>query len=280
MTTLTIVVPCHNEEAVLPETGRQLLSLLDSLHEQGKVSADSRVAFIDDGSRDATWNLIEEFVAREPRFHGIKLSRNYGHQNALLAGLMTVEGDVVISVDADFQGDLSVIGNTIDAYDEGADIVYGVRSSSNTDTPFKRLSAYCITSCSTGWAWTWVFNHADCRLLSRPALDALKEYTEVNLFLRGLLPTLDFQSSIVSYERHERYAGDSKYPLHKMLGLAIDGVTSFSAFPLRLIAGLGVIVLMATVNLGVLDASVHRQLHSWLSLIGIIHVSAGRYPAV
>jgi glycosyltransferase involved in cell wall biosynthesis len=251
MTTLTIVVPCHNEAAVLPEISRQLLSLLDNLHEQGKISADSRVAFVDDGSRDDTWNLIEEFSAREPRLQGTKLSRNYGHQNALLAGLMTVEGDVVVSIDADLQDDLSVIGKMIDAHEEGADIVYGVRSARDVDTPFKRLSAVMYYKLLNWMGVDVVFNHADYRLLSRRALEALKEYSEVNLFLRGLVPTLGFQSSIVSYERHGRYAGESKYPLHKMLGLAIDGVTSFSAFPLRLIAGLGVIVFLASMGLSI-----------------------------
>jgi glycosyltransferase involved in cell wall biosynthesis len=249
MTTLTIVVPCHNEEAVLPETGSRLLELLDSLHDQGRVASDSRVVFVDDGSRDSTWTLIEDLAASEPRIRGIKLSRNYGHQNALLAGLMTVEGDAVISVDADLQDDLSVIGNMVMAHDEGVDIVYGVRSTRDVDTFFKRMSAVMYYKLLKWMGVDVVFNHADYRLMSRRALEALKEYSEVNLFLRGLVPTLGFPSSVVSYERHERFAGESKYPLRKMLGLALDGVTSFSAFPLRLIAGLGVIVFLISMGL-------------------------------
>lgn len=251
MITLTIVVPCHNEEAVLPETSKRLLALLGSLHEQGRVAAASQVVFVDDGSRDSTWTLIEALAASEPQIRGIKLSRNYGHQNALLAGLMTVEGDVVISVDADLQDDLSVIGNMISAHDEGVDIVYGVRSTRDVDSLFKRLSAVMYYKLLNWMGVDVVFNHADYRLMSRRSLEALKEYSEVNLFLRGLVPTLGFPSSIVSYERHERFAGESKYPLHKMLGLAIDGVTSFSAFPLRLIAGLGVLVFLVSMGFSV-----------------------------
>jgi glycosyltransferase involved in cell wall biosynthesis len=249
MTTLTIVVPCHNEEAVLPETGRQLLLLLDTLHVSGKVSGDSRVVFVDDGSRDSTWSLVEDFAARNSKIQGIKLSRSYGHQNALLAGLMTVEGDVVVSVDADLQDDLSVIENMIDAHEEGADIVYGVRSARDVDTPFKRLSAVMYYKLLNRMGVDVVFNHADYRLLSRRALEALKDYSEVNLFLRGIVPTLGFKSAIVSYVRNERFAGESKYPLHKMLGLAIDGVTSFSAFPLHLIAALGLVMFLASLAL-------------------------------
>ena len=251
MITLTIVVPCHNEEAVLPETSKRLLALLGSLHEQGRVAAASQVVFVDDGSRDSTWTLIEALAASEPQIRGIKLSRNYGHQNALLAGLMTVEGDVVISVDADLQDDLSVIGNMISAHDEGVDIVYGVRSTRDVDSFFKRLSAVMYYKLLNWMGVDVVFNHADYRLMSRRSLEALKEYSEVNLFLRGLVPTLGFPSSIVSYERHERFAGESKYPLHKMLGLAIDGMTSFSAFPLRLIAGLGVFVFLVSMGFSV-----------------------------
>ena len=251
MTTLTIVVPCHNEEAVLPETSQRLLTLLGALHEQGKVAADSHVVFVDDGSHDSTWTLIEDLAAREPRIRGLKLSRNYGHQNALLAGLMTVEGDAVISVDADLQDDLSVIEEMVSTYDKGTDIVYGVRSTRDVDSLFKRLSAVMYYKLLNWMGVDVVFNHADYRLLSRRSLEALKEYSEVNLFLRGLIPTLGFPSSIVSYERHERFAGESKYPLHKMLGLAIDGVTSFSAFPLRLIAGLGVFVFLISMGFSV-----------------------------
>ena len=249
MTTLTIVVPCHNEEAVLPETGRQLLLLLDTLHVSGKVSGDSRVVFVDDGSRDSTWSLVEDLAARNSKIQGIKLTRSYGHQNALLAGLMTVEGDVVVSVDADLQDELSVIENMIDAHEEGADIVYGVRSARDVDTLFKRLSAVMYYKLLNWMGVDVVFNHADYRLLSRRAVEALKDYSEVNVFLRGIVPTLGFKSAIVRYVRNERFAGESKYPLHKMLGLAIDGITSFSAFPLHLIAALGVVMFLASLAL-------------------------------
>ena len=249
MTRLTIVVPCHNEEAVLPESSKRLDALLGTLQEQDRISDGSQVVFVDDGSRDSTWALIEELAAANPRLRGIKLSRNYGHQSALLAGLMNVEGDVVISVDADLQDDLSVIADMITSNEEGADVVYGVRSARDTDTFFKRMSATLYYKLLNRMGVDVVFNHADYRLLSRRALEALKDYSEVNLFLRGIVPTLGFKSAIVSYVRNERFAGESKYPLHKMLGLAIDGITSFSAFPLHLIAALGLVMFLVSLAL-------------------------------
>jgi len=244
MTTLTIVVPCYNEEEVLPETNKRLLKLLDHLQEQEKISTDSRIYFVDDGSNDLTWTLVEEHAVKDSRIHGIKLSRNQGHQNALLAGLLTVDGDVVVSIDADLQDDISVIEKMVDAYHKGNDVVYGVRKERDTDTVFKRGTAEFYYTLLKWMGVSVVFNHADYRLMSRRSLEALKEYNEVNLFLRGVIPTIGFPSSVVAYDRSERFAGESKYPLSKMLALAIDGITSFSALPLRMIAGLGIIIFL------------------------------------
>lgn len=243
MTTLTIVVPCYNEEGVLPETNLRLLSLLNRLKCQGKVS-DSHIYFVDDGSSDRTWALIEGQAALDPRIRGIKLSRNRGHQNALLAGLLTVDGDVVVSLDADLQDDISVIEKMIDAYHDGKDVVYGVRKKREADTVFKRSTAEIYYKLLKLMGVDLVFNHADYRLMSRRSLDALKEYKEVNLFLRGVIPTIGFPSSTVTYDRSERFAGESKYPLRKMLALSVDGITSFSALPLRMVAGLGIIIFL------------------------------------
>lgn len=246
MTAITIVVPCYNEEEALPETSKRLLSLLDKLQQQSRITADSRISFIDDGSDDHTWELIEKLAGDNPQIHGIKLTRNMGHQNALLAGLLTVEGDVVISIDADLQDDINIIEEMIDAFHEGKDIVYGVRRDRNVDGLFKRYTAQAYYKLLKLLGINIVFNHADYRLMSRRALDALKEYKEVNLFLRGVIPTIGYPSKVLAYDRSRRFAGKSKYPLHKMLALAIDGITSFSAIPLRLIAGLGVLVFLVS----------------------------------
>ena len=242
MTTLSIVVPCYNEEQVLPETAARLTATLDALRAKGKIDPGSRLIFIDDGSRDATWSLIEQQSALHAHITGIKLSRNRGHQNALLAGLFLADGDAVISIDADLQDDLAAIEQMLDAHLGGADIVYGVRKRRDTDTRFKRVSAEAYYRLLAGMGVQIVFNHADYRLLSRRAIEALKHYGESNLFLRGIIPQLGFPSAIVYYDRNERYAGTSKYPLVKMLALAWQGITSFSAMPLRLLIGLGVLL--------------------------------------
>ncbi|PWV58718.1 glycosyltransferase family 2 protein [Plasticicumulans acidivorans] len=239
---LGIVVPCYNEEAVLPETVQRLLALLDRLNAAQLISADSQLYFVDDGSRDATWKLIEQFAATDARVHGVKLSRNRGHQNALLAGLFSARGDALVSIDADLQDDVETIEQMVRKHLNGADIVYGVRSSRASDTAFKRSSAEAYYRLLELLGVEIVYNHADYRLLSRRALEALGGFNEVNLFLRGIIPLLGFQTATVEYIREERFAGESKYPLRRMLGLAIEGVTSFSVTPLRLITGLGLII--------------------------------------
>ena len=238
MIRLGVVVPCYNEEAVLPETINRLAALLADLVARGKIGADSAVTYVDDGSRDATWGIIEA-AAREGRAKGVRLSRNRGHQNALLAGLETAVGDAIVTVDADLQDDLAVIERMIDLHAGGADIVYGVRESRASDTAFKRMTAELYYRVLGRLGVQVVFNHADYRLMNRRALDALSAFGEVNLFLRGIIPQLGFSSATVPYARSGRFAGESKYPLRKMLALAAHGVTSFSIAPLRMIAGLG-----------------------------------------
>lgn len=250
MIKLAIVVPCYNEEQVLPETTRRLSELLQRLADSGKVSDSSRIYFVDDGSRDQTWPLIEQLAQANPLIKGIKLSRNRGHQNALLSGLMNAEGDVVISVDADLQDDLDAIVEMLNAHSQGSDVVYGVRSRRDTDTFFKRFTAQAYYKLLQIMGVDVVFDHADYRLLSRRAIEALQGYEETNLFLRGIIPTLGFKSAKVYYERHERFAGESKYPVHKMLALAIEGITSFSPMPLRMIAAFGIFVTIISAFLG------------------------------
>lgn len=244
-------MPCFNEEAVLPETIRRLALLLDELSVDGTIAVDSAVTFVDDGSRDATWQLIEIASARDPRFGGIKLSHNRGHQSALLAGVLNVAGDVVITIDADLQDDLNCIRQMLQAYKGGAEIVFGVRKRRDTDSFFKRFSAESYYHLLRWIGVKIVFNHADYRLLSRAAIEALKQYPEVNLFLRGIVPELGFKTAMVLYDRAERFAGETKYPLSKMLSLAFEGVTSFSAAPLRMITGFGFLVSIASFLIGI-----------------------------
>lgn len=246
MTLLSIVVPCFNEQEVLPETAKRLLVLIEHLQAQGKIGGNSHVVFVDDGSRDKTWSIIEKLTAAHPAIRGIKLSRNHGHQNALLAGLFSATGDIVVSVDADLQDDLAAIEHMVDAHKGGADVVYGVRKRRDSDTIFKRFSAKCYYRLLEFMGVEIVFNHADYRLLSRRVIEGLKQYGETNLFLRGIIPQLGFPSSVVYYDRAERFAGESKYPLRRMLTFAWEGITSFSAAPLRLITGLGVLISLCT----------------------------------
>lgn len=242
---LYVVVPCYNEEAVLPETTRRLGEKLHAMMAAGSISADSRVLFVDDGSRDRTWELIEQAHAKDELFTGAKLSRNRGHQNALLAGLMTAKdrADMVISMDADLQDDINAMDKFVEEYYAGHDIVYGVRSSRATDTAFKRLTGEGFYKVMRKLGVEIVNNHAEYRLMSRRALEALSKYDERNLFLRGIVPLLGYPAAIVPYERAERFAGETKYPLKKMLSFAIEGITSFSVKPLTFITWLGILIM-------------------------------------
>ena len=242
---LYVVVPCYNEEAVLPETTRRLGEKLHAMMAAGSISADSRVLFVDDGSRDRTWELIEQAHAQDDLFTGAKLSRNRGHQNALLAGLMTAKecADMVISMDADLQDDINAMDKFVEEYYAGHDIVYGVRSSRATDTAFKRLTGEGFYKVMRRLGVEIVNNHAEYRLMSRRALEALSKYDERNLFLRGIVPLLGYPAAIVPYERAERFAGETKYPLKKMLSFAIEGITSFSVKPLTFITWLGILIM-------------------------------------
>lgn len=244
MTALAVITPCYNEQEVLPETCRRMVGLLERLVVAGKIDSSSRIYFVDDGSHDQTWKIIESFVEDNLPVTGIKLSRNRGHQNALLAGLFTAEGDAVISIDADLQDDINAIEEMVDRYLEGCDVVYGVRKRRKTDTMFKRFTAESFYRLIALLGAQTVFNHADYRLMSRRAIEALKEFREVNLFLRGIVPLIGYESAIVYYDRDVRYAGESKYPLRKMIGLALDAVTSFSIVPLRLITLIGFLVFL------------------------------------
>ena len=246
--TLYMVIPCFNEESVLPETSKRLLSKYEKLIADGKISGDSKILFVDDGSTDDTWNLISAYHKMSPLFRGLKLSRNRGHQNALLAGLMTAkeECDMAISMDSDLQDDINSIDEMIDKYLEGCEIVFGVRSSRATDTFFKRFTAEAFYKGMQLLGAEVVFNHADYRLMSKKALDALSEYGEVNLFLRGMVPMLGYKTDIVYYERGERFAGESKYPLKKMVSFALDGVTSLTDRPIKFVLSLGIAVLFAS----------------------------------
>lgn len=244
MTTLYIVVPCYNEEEVLTETSRRLRSKLHDLISEGKIDSKSRICFVDDGSKDSTWEIICEHQGLYPEICGIKLAHNRGHQNALLCGLMTVKPfcDCAVSIDADLQDDINVIDSFLVNYEDGCDIVYGVRDKRDTDTFFKKATAEGFYKFLNLLGVECVYNHADYRLMSRRALDALSQYDEVNLFLRGMVPTIGYKTAKVFYDRSERLAGESKYPLKKMLALAWEGVTSFSVVPLRLICSIGVLI--------------------------------------
>ena len=242
--TLYVVVPCYKEEAVLPETARRLKEKLTALIAQEKIAENSRVLFVNDGSKDRTWEIISELHRNDKMFSGVNLSRNRGHQYALLAGLMTARqfADMVVSMDADLQDDINAMDAMIDAYHKGYDIVYGVRSSRKTDTFFKRFTAEGYYHLLQKMGVDIVFNHADYRLMSRRAMDGLSEFKEENVFLRGIVPQIGFPWTTVEYERAERFAGESKYPLKKMLAFAFDGITSFSLKPMRLILLLGAII--------------------------------------
>ncbi len=242
--TLYIVVPCYNEEEVLPETAKRLKAKLEGLMAAGEVGRGSRILFVNDGSKDATWAGIAALHREDPIFSGVNLTRNRGHQNALLAGLMTAKdrADLVISMDADLQDDIDAVDAMVGKFHEGCDIVYGVRSSRKKDTFFKRFTAEGFYRVMSFLGAETVFNHADYRLMSRRALEGLAEFEEVNLFLRGIVPMIGYTTATVEYERGERFAGESKYPLKKMISFAMEGVTSLSTKPIRYITGLGFLI--------------------------------------
>lgn len=245
---LYMVLPCYNEQEVLPETAKQLKDKYEYLISNNKISKLSRIVFVNDGSKDNTWSIIKSLHEENKLFSGINLSRNRGHQNALLAGLMTVKecADMVISMDADLQDDIGVIDDMIEEYKKGNDIVYGARSKRDTDTFFKRFTAESFYKLTNALGGEVVFNHADCRLMSKRALEGLAMYKEVNLFLRGIVPMIGYPSSIVTYERNERFAGESKYPLKKMLSFAMEGITSLSVKPIRLVTTGGIFVFLVS----------------------------------
>jgi polyisoprenyl-phosphate glycosyltransferase len=244
---LDLVVPCYNEEEALPETHRQLLILLDEMCRSKRIMVGSKIYYVDDGSQDGTWALISQFCRSDDRVAGIRLSRNFGHQSALLAGLFTSTADAVVTIDADLQDDISVIPEMIDHCLAGHEVVYGVRRLRTTDTVFKRNTALMYYALLQRLGVRITHNHADFRLLGRRAIAALKEFTEVNLFLRGIVPMIGFNPSSVFYDRKERTAGYTKYNLGKMLRLALDGITSFSAVPLRFVSFMGMIIFLVSI---------------------------------
>ncbi len=275
-----MVVPCYNEEEVLDETTKQLSDKLQKLIDAGEISEKSRILYVNDGSKDQTWPIICRLHEEYTLVSGLNLSRNRGHQNALLAGLMTVRdyADMVISMDADLQDDVNAVDQMVDRYLEGYDIVYGVRSSRKTDTFFKRFTAQSYYKFIRMMGADVVYNHADYRLMSKRALAGLSEFTEVNLFLRGIVPQIGFKSTCVTYERAERFAGESKYPLKKMLALAFEGITSFSVKPIRMVAQLGALIAVLSV-IGLIWSIVSKltgnSVDGWSSLMASIWLMGG-----
>ena len=251
MKTIWLVIPCYNEQEVLAETSRQLREIMQDLMKKGKISGNSRIAFVNDGSKDNTWNIISGLHQEDSLFVGINLAHNRGHQNALLAGLMTAKdyADAAISLDADLQDDVGVIEQFVDKFNQGKDIVYGVRSTRATDTVFKRGTAHAFYKLMKVMGADTLEDHADYRLMSKRALEGLAEFKEVNLFLRGLVPMIGYETDIVYYERHERFAGESKYPLKKMISFAVDGITSCSVKPIRIITSLGLFLFSISILL-------------------------------
>ena len=277
---LYIVIPCYNEQEVLPITAPMFLQKITDLAAAGKISPDSRVLFVNDGSKDRTWEIINELAARDEHYVGISQSRNRGHQNAVLAGLMEAKSrcDITISIDCDGQDDINAMDGMVDAYLDGCDIVYGVRSKRDTDTFFKRFTAESFYKLLNAMGAEVVFNHADYRLMSARALEEFAKFKEVNLFLRGMVPLVGFKSTCVTYERHERIAGESHYPLSKMLALAFDGITSLSTKPIRFITGFGVIVALVSfigVLWAVIEAALGLTVSGWASMTSIICFVSG-----
>lgn len=280
MKNIYLVIPCYNEEDVLSETANRLKQKFQGLIEENKINKNSRIVFVDDGSKDKTWNIIEKLYSSNELFLGIKLSKNRGHQNALLAGLMTVKDycDAVISLDADLQDDINVIDKFIEKFYEGNDIVYGVRSSRETDTLFKRTTAQGFYKFMSLLGVDIIYNHADYRLMSRRALFGLEEFKEVNLFLRGIVPLIGYKYAIVEYERNERFAGESKYPLKKMISFAFEGITSFSVKPIRLVLLTGVIMFLTSLialSYSLLVWILGQTIQGWTTLVISIWMLGG-----
>lgn len=272
MAKVYLVVPCYNEEEVLPETVKRLTAKLEEMIADGKADKESRILFVDDGSRDSTWELIEKYTEESVLVGGLKLSRNRGHQNALLAGLMCAKEhcDCAISLDADLQDDIGVLDSFVDKFLEGCQVVYGVRSSRKSDTAFKRSTAQSYYKFMKALGVEIVYDHADYRLMGKQALEALSQYKEVNLFLRGIVPLIGFRTDYVYYERHERFAGKSKYPLGKMIRFALDGITSFSVKPLRIISNIGIIICgLSVIGLiyALISFAIGSSVAGWTSLI-------------
>ena len=277
---LYIVIPCYNEQEVLPITAPMFLQKLADLTAAGKISPESRVLFVNDGSKDRTWEIINELAASDEHYVGICQSRNRGHQNAVLAGLMEAKSrcDITISIDCDGQDDINAMDAMVDAYRDGCDVVYGVRSKRETDTFFKRFTAESFYKILNAMGAEVVFNHADYRLMSARVLEEFARFREVNLFLRGMVPLVGFKSTCVTYERHERIAGESHYPLSKMLALAFDGITSLSIKPIRFITGFGVFVALVSfigVLWAVIEAALGLTVSGWASMTSIICFVSG-----
>lgn len=277
---LYIVIPCYNEQEVLPITAPMFLKKINDLSAAGKISPDSRVLFVNDGSKDETWKIIQDLAARDPHYLGICQSRNRGHQNAVLAGLMEAKDrcDITISIDCDGQDDINAMDAMVDAYRDGCEVVYGVRSKRDTDTFFKRFTAESFYKLLNAMGAEVVFNHADYRLMSARVLKEFSNFKEVNLFLRGMVPLVGFKSTAVTYERHERIAGESHYPLSKMLGLAFDGITSLSVKPIRFITGFGVLVALVSfigVIWALVEAALGATVSGWASTTCIICFVSG-----
>ena len=277
---LYIVIPCYNEQEVLPITAPLFLQKINDLAAAGKISPDSRVLFVNDGSKDRTWEIINKLAASDEHYVGICQSRNRGHQNAVLAGLMEAKSrcDITISIDCDGQDDINAMDGMVDAYRDGCDVIYGVRSKRDTDTFFKRFTAESFYKLLNAMGAEVVFNHADYRLMSARVLEEFAKFKEVNLFLRGMVPMVGFKSTCVTYERHERIAGESHYPLSKMLGLAFDGITSLSTKPIRFITGFGVFVALVSfigVLWAVIEAALGLTVSGWASMTSIICFVSG-----
>ena len=277
---LYIVIPCYNEQEVLPITAPLFLQKISDLSAAGKISPDSRILFVNDGSKDKTWEIIHSLAAADEHYLGISQSRNRGHQNAVLAGLMEAKSrcDITISIDCDGQDDINAMDGMVDAYREGCDVVYGVRSKRDTDTFFKRFTAESFYKLLNAMGAEVVYNHADYRLLSSRALEEFAKFKEVNLFLRGMVPLVGFKSTCVTYERHERIAGESHYPLSKMLSLAFDGITSLSIKPIRFITGFGVFVALVSfigVIWAIVEALLGATVSGWASMTSIICFVSG-----